>query len=142
MNKEVLLLDLTLEHIPKHGAFEFFEKMKLIDNAYLGLVKESFTSEQHLNVTEFLCIEGYAVKIKNINPVSAIIELTDKGRELKECGSLIDYYRVNADKIAKQRQKALMERKVYCLTVWVTASTVVMAVLAVIQIWQIFSNHK
>jgi hypothetical protein len=147
--KDVLLLDLTLEHIPSNAEFVFIEKMKLIDNDYADLVRKAFTAEQHLNITDYLYDYGFANKRKDLNPNGTVIQLTDKGRELKECGSLLDYHRkISNDRIRQLQTEQLellrskRETVLYRLTIWISASTVVMGILALIQIWEIFFGKK
>ncbi|AYB32944.1 hypothetical protein [Chryseolinea soli] len=72
-----------------------------------------------------------------VDETKAVIALTDNGRALKKSGSLLEYNtQILNEKIAKLELKS-REKQTHKLTIWVAVSTIVMAILALIQIAQI-----
>jgi hypothetical protein len=103
--KNVLILDLILEHIPNLGEFTLSDKMKLIDDRQWGVITKNFTGQQYTNVIDYLYTEGFVAK------TNKQIKLTHSGRKLKECGSLVNYYRYTLASLLEQETREKRSKK-------------------------------
>lgn len=129
--QEILLLDLTLEHIPHYGAFKFFDKLKAVDNSFYNLI-QSYSGTQHLSITDFLCKDGFAAYTSNDQET---IQLTDKGRELKNANSYSTFYKVLAENEIKKKKMEARQNMEFYLLIFVALSTIIQGTLAAIQIF-------
>src|ERR1700679_187060 len=88
---ETKLLNLTMQYLPLYGEFDFFEKMKMIDNNHVETVMQIYTGTQQLYICDYLVENGFAFRRRDLGTNYTYIQLTSKGRFLKECGTIEDY---------------------------------------------------
>lgn len=111
-------------------------------------------------VFEYLVKEGFAINRHDIKVQNKIYrQLTDKGRELKECGSIEAYNERNKKKLlaaeteakfakASLRNQDLLNQTLHTYThrqynvnVWIAISTCVTAILGIFQLSEFYQKH-
>ncbi|MBO6659620.1 MAG: hypothetical protein JJ909_00890 [Roseivirga sp.] len=145
-SKEIEILDHTLQHVPLYGTFIFFDKIKLVDNVFFESVHESYTGRQHLTIVDYLHENGFVVKRLDIDKSGQTIQLTDKGRELKESGSFISYQqKITNEELNNKLDKkrlAVNER----LTCYVSVTALILCLIEVIRffldVWPCICHPK
>lgn len=130
----------------------FNSKKRIIDE-YEGRKKNE-------EILQFLVGEGFAINRHDIGDKTILYrQLTDKGRELKECGSIeayhakIDLLRAGEEeertwrKETSRRQHRLAEKQMelsqnqYIVNIWIALSTGVVAVLGFFQMFDYYYKH-
>jgi hypothetical protein len=142
-DKEIKILDLILEYIPFYGEFNLSEKVNLIKKDKLEDIKKNLTNpdEQFRSIKDFLVEHGYAIKRNDVLPNETFIELKERGRWLKEQGSMrsyLDYQKQKKEKArheSEERLRAIERNKqMNKLTSWIAISTGMAAIYYLLEI--------
>ena len=138
---ESKLLELTMQYLQPYGNFDFFEKMKLIENNHYETVTKIYTGTQQLYICDFLVENGFAIRRKDVNPNGTEIQLTDKGRDLKDDGSLPLYLTHVRTLQSDRKRESQRNEYQYWVNVSIAISTGVAAVFYVFGIFDFFEKH-
>jgi hypothetical protein len=131
------ILDQVLAYLPNYGDFRLM-------NAISKLEIISSTNS-YKTIYHFLLDEGYATERKDLyNVIGAdsdyILQLTERGRSLKECGSLNSYLQ----KRKKDHENEKFQRASTKYMLWVTLVIAITGVVSVfyylIEIWKFFQT--
>lgn len=127
--KEYVLLKDVLVHCPKHGSFDVYNIIQMCSQE----AAQHYTGTQEIPIRDYLIGEGFA-NDKGFNaPHGYLIELTEKGRRLKEFGSVEKY---NQSLYDENRHRARMERHTYIIQLSIAISTGIAAIYYAIEIFK------
>ena len=101
------------------------------DIAEFGVVTEAKRKE----IYDYLVNFGFANKRNDISPSGFSIELNDRGRKLKECGSLRNFDLLMQAEIKEKTRQSKMEKYSFWITVFIAFSTGIAAIYYLIQIF-------
>jgi hypothetical protein len=92
---------------------------------------------------------GFAIKRKDIDPTKSLVELTERGRWLKEQGSIESYKKYQEQKKIRkayeeqERQDAIERNKqINRLTSWIAIFTGISAIYYIFEIMQWLFHHE
>ncbi len=113
------------------------------------IIRQYEANKRQEDVLNYLVNRGFAVNRHDIKDSRGTHrQLTDKGRELKECGSIEEYYKRQEDKLAKEeaaeRGRQLLEKRndyLYLINLSIAVGTVVVGVYTFFQMFEFYEKH-
>lgn len=132
---ETIVFTHLLKYLPNFGKFDFFDKMKLVEQFQHSQYTILSGSKGEWNIYHFLVDEGFAIERKDEDDYrNFYIELTDLGRKLKTCGSLDRFHRQNKADLANTRYQMVSAKYTFWLTLVIALSGLTASVFYLLEI--------
>ena len=138
-SKVIATIDQILPYLPSYGEFDFFERMKHIKSNEMPEFADYPTGTQHIPAPEYLVENGFALNriiySEDLEFLTKIFyQLTDKGRDLRNCGSLRAFFIQQEEKEKNLKRKQQIEKYTYRIQVSIAIATGIAAIYYAIEI--------
>ena len=132
-SREYIILQAIFPLMPNYGIFNVFNLIRTVPPEYAL----QYTGTQEMTIRDYLISEGFALDKGFVDPNGYLIELTDRGRKLKELGSVDKYNQYLFDtKIHANK----MEKYTYRIQLAIAIATGIAAIYYFIEILKNFRS--